>query len=431
MKLKNIFTLLNSVIVIIMILLFMVLSVAVNNTNSELEWVVHTHDVINKAEGLMANMVDQETGIRGFLVTGDALYLDPYNEAIKSFDTEIDVLKITVDDNPAQVDRLHVIEALSNRWHSEVAEVYIAIKRESNSKDLYEELSKAQGKHIMDQIRYEVAEFVKVEEALLLERSIKYSKQHQLSLFAITFSIAVALVVGVIQYIVTKKVTGPLEKLTKRMRVFDPNNIDDVVIREKKTVYEVSELTTGYKKLIDELKISQNELHRLTRTDQLTDVYNRRWFDENLDLEWRRANRNNNELTLLMIDIDYFKNFNDTYGHVEGDACLKKVAAVIDNSLGRPMDNVVRFGGEEFAVLLPETDIDGGLIIAEKIRKNVEALGIENRRGDRMAVVTVSIGIACAHPSKGSNSETLLENADKAMYEAKKGGRNKSFQFSC
>lgn len=131
-----------------------------------------------------------------------------------------------------------------------------------------------------------------------------------------------------------------------------------------------------------------------------------------------------------MIDIDYFKNFNDTYGHVEGDDCLKKVAAVIADSLGRPMDNVVRFGGEEFAVLLPETNIDGGLIIAEKIRGNIEALGIENRRGDTMAVVTVSIGVACVQPSKDMDKEALLDNADKAMYEAKKLGKNRSCEFN-
>ncbi len=543
MKLKNIFTLLNSVIVIIMIVLFMILSVAVNSANSELEWVIHTYDVINKSEGLLANMVDQETGMRGFLATGDVEYLEPYNKAKNSFDADIDELKLIVDDNPAQVEQLVKIEELSNRWHSEAADIYLSIKHESitsekkirelrdlftigickekmdtvrqqllseeeenlrlnvllsmtniengiwdflinmdevyidqdnsdyetlnnylkeidnqslekavvdwletvtevkirlvtnasnykTEKDLYDELSKARGKSIMDQIRHEVDEFVKVEEALLVERSFKHSQQHQVSLFAIMFSIVVALAVGVLQYIITKRITDPLEKFTTQMRAFDPNHIEEIKTFNQKTVYEVSELAAGYGKLIGELKISHNELHRLTRTDQLTQVYNRRWFDENFDLEWRRANRNNKKLTLLMIDIDYFKNFNDTYGHVEGDDCLKKVAAVIADSLGRPMDNVVRFGGEEFAVLLPETNIDGGLIIAEKIRGNIEALGIENRRGDTMAVVTVSIGVACVQPSKDMDKEALLDNADKAMYEAKKLGKNRSCEFN-
>jgi len=187
--------------------------------------------------------------------------------------------------------------------------------------------------------------------------------------------------------------------------------------------------TEELRKKIVLLEKAEKELYKLTRMDQLTGINNRRGFDENVELEWRRAIRNNISLTLLMIDIDYFKNFNDTYGHVEGDECIRKVATSISNSLKRPFDHAARYGGEEFAVLLPETDVIGGEKIAETIRKNIEDLKIENKLEGLSEVVTVSIGVASITPTSESQKDELIEKSDGAMYEAKVNGRNRTCTY--
>lgn len=177
------------------------------------------------------------------------------------------------------------------------------------------------------------------------------------------------------------------------------------------------------------LEKAEKELHKLTRTDQLTGISNRRAFDENLELEWRRAIRNKSQLSLLLIDIDFFKNFNDTYGHVEGDTCLREVACAILGALNRPFDHVARYGGEEFAVLLPETDVEGGKVIAEHVRKTIEDLQIENKLEGKSNVVTVSLGLNCEQPTNDSSLEMFVQKADSAMYESKLTGRNKWSAF--
>lgn len=217
--------------------------------------------------------------------------------------------------------------------------------------------------------------------------------------------------------------------------LYKPINSD--ILRSKVNVFVklqvqakiIEARTEELKRKIVRLEEAEKELHKLTRTDQLTGISNRRGFDENLELEWRRAIRNESVITLLLIDIDYFKNFNDTYGHVEGDECLRKVAESISQSLHRPFDHVARYGGEEFAVLLPETDTEGGLRIAETIRKDVENLKIENKLEGLSEVVTISIGIASMKPTLDSKLDEFVEKADCAMYESKLSGRNKSSVF--
>jgi len=209
--------------------------------------------------------------------------------------------------------------------------------------------------------------------------------------------------------------------LRNKVNVFAKLRVQAKIIEDKNKELE---------KKITLLESAEKELYRLTRTDQLTGVNNRRWFDENLELEWRRAIRNKTDLTILMIDIDNFKNYNDTYGHVEGDACIKKVASVIASSFNRPSDRAARYGGEEFVVLLPETDATGGMKVAEDIRTIVENLKIENKIEGFNNFVTVSIGVASIIPTSKSNKEKLVENADTAMYEAKVSGRNKCCAFN-
>jgi len=185
------------------------------------------------------------------------------------------------------------------------------------------------------------------------------------------------------------------------------------------------------KRKMDEQKLKEaNEiLKRLTTIDGLTGVANRRAFDERLEMEWIRGRRNASCLSLIMLDIDYFKAYNDTYGHQGGDRCLKQIAAAVKETLGRSTDILCRYGGEEFCVILPETDQAGANIVGEKIRQTVEKMYIPHPGSEILSWVTVSVGTATMIPTLFSSSMDLVSMADKALYKAKKAGRNNVQSF--
>lgn len=166
------------------------------------------------------------------------------------------------------------------------------------------------------------------------------------------------------------------------------------------------------------------ELQRLTNSDGLTGLSNRRYFDEYLGAEWRRAQREQSQLALLMIDVDSFKAFNDTYGHVAGDDVLRRVAGVIRDNCARPADLPARFGGEEFAMVLPSTSPGGARLLAEKARRAIEGLQIPHAGSTASAYVTVSIGGAVLVPATDIPYNKLVETADVGLYTAKRNGRN-------
>lgn len=169
----------------------------------------------------------------------------------------------------------------------------------------------------------------------------------------------------------------------------------------------------------------EEHLRLMVNTDGLTGIGSRRALDEAADIEWRRAWRNQQPLSLLMIDVDHFKNFNDRYGHAGGDDALAAVARCIADNIRRPGDYAARYGGEEFAVLLPNTGMDGAMAVAGKIRTAVQGLGLPNA-GSTHQVLTISIGVACAEGrSRFANLRLLFGASDEALYEAKESGRNR------
>lgn len=170
------------------------------------------------------------------------------------------------------------------------------------------------------------------------------------------------------------------------------------------------------------LEAANRRLAALSATDQLTGLKNRRFLDDLLHEEFQRCRRYGRPIALLLLDIDHFKRFNDTWGHVVGDECLRSVAASLRDAVRSHVDRVARYGGEEFCVVLPETDAEGAVVVAERIRAAVEAL--EFRVGDRHVPVTVSVGVAALVPASHHESQMLVLNTDKALYEAKAAGRN-------
>lgn len=172
-------------------------------------------------------------------------------------------------------------------------------------------------------------------------------------------------------------------------------------------------------------KLLEETLRNLSYQDGLTGISNRRRFDEKLEEEWRRTAREHQPISLIMLDIDFFKNYNDLYGHPAGDECLKKIAHVLVETVARPGDIAARYGGEEFAAILPNTSLLGAEKLAEQIRSHVEALELPHANSTVSPWVTVSVGLATRVPANGEDFIILLEGADRALYKAKQQGRNR------
>jgi len=174
-----------------------------------------------------------------------------------------------------------------------------------------------------------------------------------------------------------------------------------------------------------ELAKANLELLKLSSIDSLTGIPNRRSFDETLKREWNRAMRNEKHLGLIMLDIDFFKRYNDHYGHQGGDVCLKKVAAGLDSALHRETDFLARYGGEEFSAVLPDTDLNGAIKVAEEMRQTIKSQQISHAKSDVCDMVTISIGVAALVPQIGMDPEILVAAADQALYKAKEDGRDR------
>jgi len=179
--------------------------------------------------------------------------------------------------------------------------------------------------------------------------------------------------------------------------------------------------------LFEQLESANQKLKNMAYLDFLTQVPNRRRFDEQLESEWQRLAREQKPLSLIMCDIDFFKLYNDTYGHLIGDSCLQQVAQAIERAVERPADLVARFGGEEFAIVLPYTSIQGSINVAEKIQSHIADLKIAHESSISSPYVTLSLGIACMVPVTSHSPSILVSMADQALYQAKADGRNQIY----
>lgn len=172
------------------------------------------------------------------------------------------------------------------------------------------------------------------------------------------------------------------------------------------------------------LKHLNIKLEQASYTDSLTGIFNRRYFNLVYEREFKRALRSNKTITFIMIDIDFFKQYNDTYGHLQGDIALQNVARVLKTSLLRPGDFVFRLGGEEFGVILTEADCSQTRKMAERLRFNVESLNMEHKGNKKSGLLTISLGATCIIPTESMNNESILHAADTSLYAAKERGRN-------
>ena len=176
---------------------------------------------------------------------------------------------------------------------------------------------------------------------------------------------------------------------------------------------------------ITEHKTMELDLEIRARQDGLTGLANRRYFDERMHTEWDAVIQEKQTISLIFIDVDYFKKYNDTYGHMAGDECLKSVSNLLKKEAHRPRDLAVRYGGEEFVILLPRTGHSGAIQMAESLQKELLRLAIPHKESDITDCVTISMGIVVSHPDEASDVSAFIEQADQALYDAKNSGRNR------
>jgi diguanylate cyclase (GGDEF)-like protein len=173
------------------------------------------------------------------------------------------------------------------------------------------------------------------------------------------------------------------------------------------------------------IELKNAELVSLSETDALTQLYNRRKFNEIMLNEWNRAIRTSTSLVLVMFDIDYFKDYNDSYGHLKGDECLATIGGVLREHFKRSNECIARYGGEEFALIIAHAEEDEGIRASDCLIKKIEALRIPHCKSSVCDVVTVSAGVMAMRPRKGQNPEEFIQKVDTALYRAKKSGRNR------
>lgn len=237
---------------------------------------------------------------------------------------------------------------------------------------------------------------------------------------------------GVVNFCVAQSKAGVDHEADYRAITRDGEHvwIRDVVHVVRKPDGEVDALIgfmfdiTERKKTEARLAELQKELEALSYRDGLTNVANRRMFDSALEVEWANAVRNRTPLTVIMLDIDYFKQYNDHYGHIRGDACLKQIAETLNQAATRTRDFFARYGGEEFVLVLPETDHAAGLKVAQRCRQLVLKEKIPHARSQVESVVTISLGMATIIPSRQDQRIDFLETVDKRLYRAKQRARN-------
>ena len=243
-----------------------------------------------------------------------------------------------------------------------------------------------------------------------------------------------------------------LDKVSDKIKAFEyggndyitkPFQVEEVVARVRNQL-QISRLKTELKakntrleqelskrKSIEKKLLEVNQqLSKLATLDGLTQLANRRKFDEFLSREWQRGQREQHCISLIFCDIDYFKLYNDSFGHQSGDLCLQKVAQAIVSAVKRPADLVARYGGEEFAVILPQTPATNALLVAEKIRQRVKQLDLCHPRSLVSDRVSLSLGVTCAVPNSRYTTDRLLVTADRALYQAKEQGRDRAILVS-
>ncbi len=375
---------------------------------------------------LYQSIIDQETGQRGYNLTGDKTFLEPYDRGSEEFsENSFQLLEKTVTFPALQKDAQDVIES-GKLWQENYGQplVKLAQKGEEPNIQLLRE-----AKIALDEFRIKSRAFTKkIDDERTIVRNTMRVRVNTTLITLVTVITAIILINLLINFRILKNVIKPIIDLSNCVKNYREHDFTKEVPTYKKQD-ELFELIYNIDIMRTELSNSIYSLETKVNIDELTGLYNRRYFNELIIKEWEKARNNGKKVSVILFDIDYYKNFNDTYGHLKGDECLKKISKCLQSFNDEPNSFVSRFGGEEFIVLLCGHTEQEAYEIAEKIRTAIQDLKISHKASPIHDYVTVSIGTATLIPNGEMQPFNIITMADKALYESKNKGRNQVTQF--
>lgn len=397
------------------------------STNARLQ--IEVDELQEALHTLYVSLLHQENGQRGYNLTKEDTFLESFDKGTEEYNKATDFLLKKLETQPPHIKKsIQDVIGKGRNWHEEYGAPLISMTKngEQPTVDLYKQSNSS-----FDDFRQSLYEAETMTATLRdIYRNIYKDKisDARNTLFVISI-ILIILNVIIIQR-QTKSIIQPVLLLNNSVKAYTKKDFT-VGIPHYKKKDELAELIQN----IDTMRIELNEkflsMESLVDLDGHTGIYNRRYFDQALELEWTNAKYYSKVISLILFDIDFFKNYNDTFGHLEGDKCLKNISRQLCELYGDSSDIVARFGGEEFAIILPDQSEEVALKKAETLRKVVLDLKILHPTSEVNKYVTISVGVVTMTPSNGNRRPThLISLADQALYQSKAKGRNQVTQYS-
>ena len=380
-------------------------------------------DSIDDSSNLLyKSIIDQETGQRGYNLTGDEVFLEPYHKGGEIFEESTEALLQKTEHLPLLHAEIKQVIEKGRYWQEHYGEVLIGLGRNGGQPD---KLLMEEAKVILDEFRQEWTDFsVQIEGQRSIVRE-KMKLRVNFTLIALvlitSFIICINLLLNIRNL---KSIVKPIIQLDDCVTSYAKHEFTEPIPLYKGND-ELSALIANIDMMRSELAASIGTLESKVHYDELTGLFNRRYFNEFLCEKWHSAEQASQSVSLILFDIDHYKNFNDTYGHLAGDDCLKAVSQLLNSYNADAASMVARYGGEEFAVLLVSRTEQEVRALAEEIRKAILNLKIPHCSSVTDEFVTISAGAATVTPRGGKLPDGLIDLADQALYHSKQTGRNR------
>ena len=380
----------------------------------KLDWVIHTHDVINHSERLLSSMKDAETGQRGYLLTQEVTYLEPYYTGVSKAQRTLEILReLTKDNDRQQVALDHISESMALKF-DELA-LTIELVEYDNLSQALRVVKEDRGKMYMDALRLDLKEFTNIEFLLLEKRKgdFKENRSQLVTLIKMQIVLLVFLAIATI-FFIKRNLLDPLNLLllsTQKMQQGEKLDISDVVEKN-----EMGDLLSAFYKMNEVVHEKTEELSYKAHHDELTGLKNRSMVNDDLEYALQHAKRTHSKVAIYFIDLNKFKDINDTLGHDVGDEVLIKTSQLLVKAVRR-RDDVYRLGGDEFLIIGQEIAQDSG--VKRLSSKLLEQFSAPVIIGTEPMEISLSIGVS-VYPDHATNGEELIKFSDIAMYEAKK-----------
>lgn len=422
---RLLYTVVASAIVIIILVIISAISIRAF-LNENIKGQQALDHIEESSNHLYRSLIDQETGQRGYSLANDEDFLDPYESGVQEFNhSKTELLKYIVDFPSLSYEAKWFIEK-GEYWQNFYGTVFVELSK--NGEQISLSLLK-NGKEALDEFRNIFSNF---NEQIEVERTIVRNKMQNginNTLFTLVITIIVIIIINLLLNIRTlKSVISPIIQLNSCVKSYTQHDFFKDVPSYKKQD-ELSELIQNVDIMRNELSNNFNILEAEANIDPLTGLYNRRYLNEYVVKQWELAKKQSRYFSLIIIDIDYYKKFNDTYGHLSGDECLQKVTKSIQEFVKEPTSFAARYGGEEFCVVLLHESEKEAFNLAENIRESVMQLKIKHETSKIHPFLTVSSGVVTLMPEGELQLEKVFSMADKALYESKQNGRNKVTQY--